>query len=527
MKSTFGDLGSPVPLNMRMRRPMAEATVQKSTHAERIESASRAGTPVTRRGMFNGVMPATTPGIPAELSPLLILKAVVNPADAGSGSGDSVSRKRDPGTGKFADNQNAGPVSTAEDDAAAQQRTQRLAGKRYLKALGVPDAPLQKRPETPMEQAGIANGPPGQNGIQPDAGGQPPMPQPQVEQPMGTTPDGQPVYDDPYHEGHANFTADHHDGAAQLHQQMAEQMTAQGRIPSAMEHQMKASIHGEMGRDAMSPMARLAMDQQGVQGLEGAPGQVPDPTGAVTQPGAGGPNSNPQMDAMDQFMTNLPDQVPGMQNQPMPGPQNQPPGTMGQQVAGPKPRMIDNRTGGPLGPLTPPQQHAGTFGEQQEMPEEPPAGAGSMPQIGQGQDDGMSGMASVMPGAGQEEDQMNADAEGQPPPNAEPDGDEGAGPGMGDGDGDEDDQPGADAGLQSGDSFSWDPSLLDEEEGMGEEEPTAPDANPQDNPGPTPGASESEPGQDAGPSTEDKPPFPPKPHTDPANKSLSAWLESI
>lgn len=563
----FGDVGSIISLNINQREIVSQPVAKSESHAQRIERASREGTPLTRRGMYNGVMPATLPGIPAALNPpLFIAKAVINPADAGTGSGDSAQRKRDTSTGKFTEKQDAGPQTTATDDLAAQQRTARLAERRYLKALGVPESPMpNKPPGNPMADAGIPGSPPGQGGApgappappeqgaapggppdpnaaaggppDPNAqqmGGAPPMPgQPMGEQPMGTSPDGTPIYSDPYHEAHSSFSPEQHDAASQLHQQMAEQMTGQGRIPTAMEHQMKAAIHGEMGRDAMSPMTRMAMDQQGVQGMAAKPGEVPEMTGAALPPGAGGPNSNPALggqggDAMDQFLTNLPDQVPGGQNKPM-GP-NQAQDTAAQ-VAGPEPRMINTYTGGPVGPLTPPQNHAGTFPEQQPMPPSPPPGAGSMPQIGQGQDPGM-GMAGQQGGA---------------PPMGDGDGDENMPPGSGDNDGDEQGPPGGaapgGAGLTPGDSLSWDPSMFDpstaeqadygnafpDEEGAegeegGEEEDTAPDAAPQDAEGPTPGASESEPGKNAGPSTEDKAPVPPKGKEDAAFKS---WFSTL
>lgn len=553
----FGDAGSIVPLNINQREIVSAPIEKSETHAQRIERASREGTPITRRGMYNGVMPATQPGIPASMNPsLFISKAVINPADAGTGSGDSVSRKRDNSTGKFTEKQDAGPQTTATDDLANQQRTARLAERRYLKALGVPESPMpNKPPGNPMADAGIPGSPPGQGGAPgappapPAADGQqeappdpnspqaapqvPPMPgEAPMEQPMGTSPDGTPIFSDPYHEAHSSFSPEQHDAASQLHQQMAEQMTGQGRIPTAMEHQMKAAIHGEMGRDAMSPMTRMAMDQQGVQGLSAQPGEVPEMTGAALPPGAGGPNSNPAMggqagDAMDQFLTNLPDQIPGAQNKPM-GP-NQAQDTASQ-VAGPEPRMMNTYTGGPIGPLTPPQNHAGTFPEQQPMPPSPPPGAGSMPQIGQGQDGG--GMPGEQPGMA--------------PPGGDGDGDENMPPGSGDNDGDEMGAGGPgleEAGLQGGDSFDWDPSQfdaanadpsdvgdtdmeadvnVDDEDGEGGE-PVA-DNNPQDADGPTPGAGESEPGRNAGPSTEDKAPVPPKGKEEAAFKS---WFSTI
>lgn len=367
--------GAPVPLHLRVKAPDFTSQVSKSvSHEEQKNILSRAGTPPTRWGAFNGAKAATQPGIPAEMNPPLILKAVRDPAEAGGVHiGDRTARKRDD-HGKFAPTQQAGPQTTAEDDLARQTREARLAEKRYLKALGVPEVPMgqqQEQPQlakpkpTPMQQSGVPGAVPGQSqstGMMNAAANT------GMEQPMGTTPDGMPVYADPYNPAHANFTPDQHKAAAELHNRQAEMLTSSGRIPQALDSQLKARIHTDLSNESSSPMMRM-MAQQGMPG--NAQGQ-PNPMG-------GGNPSGGSATALDDFLTQLPNKDPGMKN--MSPDQNKPLMNGPQDNAGPKPRMMDTRTGSPVGPQSQSQQFAGTMSQPQAMPPEPPAGNGSMPDI--------------------------------------------------------------------------------------------------------------------------------------------------
>lgn len=440
-----GNHGSKIPLNVQNRKPLPEAVAKSSTHEERNLRDLRAGTPPTRWGMFNGSMPATMPAPPPSPSLLLpVSKAVRDPALAGGGIGDTVSRKRGP-DGKFADSQGAGPQSTATEDLANHEREARLAEKRYLKAFGIEDeqqtpppapgappagpqaagggsgdaapavggnpdmppnngtpppqpaagtggpaaaggppmpqssgpqlaAPPQAQPGMPP-QPGVPGAPPGPGGAGappgagPAQGGAPPGADPAQAgapggagndalsamqmTPMGQTKAGMPIFDDPYNPAHQTFTPDQHGEAAQLHNQQAEMMTTSGRIPQALDHQMKAQIHQDMANDAQNPMERMMARQTG-----------------------GGANP------MDQFLNQLGGQQPGDNNGLAGGPdarpdQNKP--LMPDAQNGPLPGMLNTHTGGKVGPQSQSQQHAGTVEQPQGMPPDPQGS--SMPDV--------------------------------------------------------------------------------------------------------------------------------------------------
>ena len=350
----LGDYGSNVPLNLRQRQIPEAYVVKSASHDERMWSESRAGTPPTRRGMLQGTMPLLSPGRSPALNPALYLgKAVIDPSAAGSGAFDATPRKRDPKTGKFTEAPASGQQSSAEDDASAAAGVAHLAAKRVASkafgddaAAGGPPQLARPKPATMGEQAGIPGAPPGAGSPmdgQMDAGAS--------GAPIGTTPDGAPVYDDPYHPSHSQFSPDQHQAAAQMHTQQAEMASSSGRIPTALDHQLKARIHGDLANDSKSPMERVLARQ-------GMPGAT-------------------ENDPMDDFLTQLPDQQPGAQNAMSPN-QNKPLG--GDQTQGPLPRMMNTDTGTPVGPQSQSMQHAGTVSQPQGMPPEPSDGS-SMPGI--------------------------------------------------------------------------------------------------------------------------------------------------
>lgn len=392
MNDKPGDIGSPVPLNLHARKSMPDYKPAESRFSDQVLRDSRAETPPTRWGAFNGMPAATTPGIPSSLLPALVIKAVSNPAEAGGQSSAGNARKRDPQTGKFAETASVGPSTTAKEDMAIAERAAHLAQARrgksqddedenieVLKALdpasmgnavGQTTQPPQmfKPKPNPMQQAGIPGGPPGQSPNNTPAtatmnpSGDPAMGPP----PLGTLQDGTPVFDDPYNPAHQNFTPDQHEEAAQLHNQHAEMATQSGRIPTAMNHQMKARVHSDLAQEAQSPMERVLAQQ-------GMPGQaVGDPNAA---PGGEQGLGN---DPMDSFLNDMTEKQPGQQNN---FDQGKPPIPSQEQVAGPLPRMINTHTGTPVGPQSQSAGHAGTVEKPEAMPPEPPPGNGSMPDI--------------------------------------------------------------------------------------------------------------------------------------------------
>src|SRR5690606_13659515 len=91
-----------------------------------LETHIRAGTPPTRRGAYNGVVPGLSPAVPASLNPTLVVKAVRAPVKNDSpGKKPQFGRKRGP-DGKLLDAENAGTASTAQDDAERAERAAKL-----------------------------------------------------------------------------------------------------------------------------------------------------------------------------------------------------------------------------------------------------------------------------------------------------------------------------------------------------------------------------------------------------------------
>lgn len=519
-----GDIGSIVPLNLAQRsEPFVDRIYKSESHDERMWSASRAGTPPTKRGAYNGAMPATLPSVPQHLNPQLYLgKAVINPAEAGGGTRDATPRKRDPATGKFSEAPAAGQQTTAEEDASDSARAAKLSQRRYgtksitEKAFGDSptsgdgsnqSSPMLNRPKPPVpaQAPGMGNLAGGSMGTAQAAPG---------AQPMGQAPDGMPIYDDPYHPEHGQFTPEHHQAAADLHSQQADMATNSGQIPSALDHQLKARIHGDLASDSKSPMERV-LSRQGMPGVEQQGGQGMPPSPGAPQPGMGmppqsnqmqgsgmdsfmndvgnsgaPPNPNtPQNDSMDNFLTQLPDAQPGQQN--MNPDQNKPNLGTSEGNQGPLPRMINTNTGSPVGPQSQSMQHAGTISQPQQMPPDPSDGS-SMPTVNGG-DPTQIGSEHFLDDGSEEEGSSEDPAE---------------------------DVPGSNAGGKSG--FD----LLKEK---GEQ--------------PTPGNSESEPALDAGPTTNDTNAFSDKepsaesgPFTgnpldakkkEIAEKSFFAWFDNV
>jgi hypothetical protein len=360
--------------------------------------------------------------------------------------------------------------------------------------------------------------------------------QPQAgDQPMGMTPDGMPIHDDPYHPDHAQFTPEHHQAAADMHNQQAEMETNSGRIPTALDHQLKARIHGDLANDSKSPMERV-LSRQGMPGaaqgdgnqMPGMPGQdtggmppnaaasadnanqMPEANGGGMPPNAAASADNtPGNDPMDSFLAQLPDAQPGQQN--MNPDQNKPNFGSPAGNQGPLPRMTNTQTGSPIGPQSQSMQHAGTIAQPEQMPPSPDDGS-SMPEIsGQGDTGAGNSLTSLPPS----ENSFNFDEEGG------------------------DDADANDLDDASNSAYNEeDPMAMDGE--VPDSNAGAPDEVDEDELAdqPTPGGSESGPSLDAGPSTSDsKPasaangPFTGNPLDDKkqemAEKSFSKWLTGI
>jgi hypothetical protein len=298
-----------------------------------------------------------------------------------------------------------------------------------------------------------------------------------MDQPLGQTPDGMPIYDDPHHPNHSNFSPEHHQAASDLHGQMAQQALMQGKTPTALDHQLKQKIHGDMANDAQTPSARAAQKF----------GQAPMQGGAPGMPGQPPMGNQPGQDPMGDFMNLMGNKQPGNQNS-FPD-QNKP--TMGQPQGGPKPGLLNTQTGGPMGPQTNAQGMGGAVQQPQGMPATPQGG--SMPEPGNG--------LPPMPG------EMPTDPFDWSPDDFGSDGEQS-------GEGGNPDQ-----GGQPPDSNAGAPSDVG-----GNERKPEPSGN----------GSESSPGDDAGPSTEDKPeegdagpPFGGNPTEDKAKQTFKSWFMSI
>lgn len=313
-RPNISGLGSPRPLNWQGTE-LAEPVVKSETHAERGARYHRFGTPVTRSGMAHGVQPMTPPMAPANTPPLVV-KAVRRPPKPGEG-GTQFARKRDP-SGKFAPQQQAGEESTAAEDVAEEKRRAQLASARmhekmrmmrpehaYGARKGLDAAPGISSADQSLAQ------PVGQEGVV-----------------MGQTITGKPIYDDPYHPQHTNFTDAEHEEAADAHRQQADIAATTGDQQGSLRHAQQAEAHRMLAQDAQSPMDRAM-----------GPGVDTDMGKA--------------MDALAKFAQGPIDKDPKAD-------QNKPDMSDDGDRDGPKPRMEDSRTGDAEGPQTSQEGHAGT-----------------------------------------------------------------------------------------------------------------------------------------------------------------------
>jgi hypothetical protein len=88
-----------------------------------------------------------------------------------------------------------------------------------------------------------------------------------MEPPLGYTPNGSPIYDDPYHQSHAAFGPEDHQVAANMHDQMFNQLQSQGQTVAALGAQQKANIHRMLSDNSKSPSERAYDKIYGQQGM--------------------------------------------------------------------------------------------------------------------------------------------------------------------------------------------------------------------------------------------------------------------
>lgn len=357
--SKNGNYGSIKRLNW-VQPKLDEGVTKSIPHNEAGSAARNPGAPVTRSGHSR-----LKPAINHEHEVGLYLgKAVLQPMKYGPG-GVQFQRKRD-SSGKFAPAQQAGQQSTAEEDQTDQQRDARLRHHRMLDRLqgkGNPD-----KGQSNATKAMV----PGMSGADTPSSS---VNDPAGAQVIGNTRSGQPIYDDPYHSAHSQFSTEDHQEAADAHSGMAQQMQASGDMAGAAQHQSAAQAHMQQSQDGMSPGGRF-MDN--LFGQQGAPevqpddmsqfsdllgmgqgeetmsnpaiaGQGPETTmgPASPSPMAQDPGMEPMgdvggPDALSSFL-GQDDMAPGMD-------QNKPAAPAG--MEGPKPGMINTATGGPVGPQT-------------------------------------------------------------------------------------------------------------------------------------------------------------------------------
>lgn len=110
-----------------------------------------------------------------------------------------------------------------------------------LKNFGVPKVPLQQQQPTPSKQ-------PGESEIPNNTSASQEHQQPQ-QPPLGFTPNGLTVHNDPFHPEHKDFGKEDHEAAANLHDEHAHEDPM---------HAQHAQIHRELAKDVMSPMARVS-----------------------------------------------------------------------------------------------------------------------------------------------------------------------------------------------------------------------------------------------------------------------------
>lgn len=343
MASNNGNFGSKKPLNWK--KPITEEkTVVKSTSwKDTIAAYSRHGTPPTRRGAFNGVMPVWSPAVPDHLNPALYLdKAIRRPVKYGPG-GRQFERKRD-AQGQFTTQQDTGQESTAEEDQTDQQRIARLRHAKQKDALTATKERARKA---------LNNVLPGEGDNTND----------EDDNIIGMTSTGKNIHDNPNNSEHEEFNADDHQEAADQERQMA------GEVEddlSKLTFQNNADNHDEQALDSLSPGDRF-MDNAVNDATK--PGSLDELARLLSQPdGPDLPVSNPggmdpmagQMQPPPEAMSPVPGQPPTMPmdldpmanfTNPNSVDQNKPLGSP--PSPGPAPGMIDTRTGLPVGPQTP------------------------------------------------------------------------------------------------------------------------------------------------------------------------------
>lgn len=345
----MSDYGSNKPLNKHVTI-LPEAKIFKAISAEdRVAEEARAGTPPTSRwGGVNGSPTNWMLPVTPQNNPQLYLGKAMPP---------TMPTMPMPKP----------PMPMARSIAPTEEEVE--VAKAFAKALGIPSIPQQQQQApnlanpkpNPMMQApgmgaGMSGSPPGMAGMAQGAGikqgiGNDPSQQTRGQglpaiPPMGTTQSGMPIYDDPYHPEHANFGPQEHSEAANLHMQQSDMATSSGRIPNALDHQMKARIHGDLAEDNQSPMER--MNSRNHPYPEGDPMDQ-----FINQMPQASPNNNPGNGSPDQQKPIFND--PSMQQ-------------------GPKPGMYNTDTNSPVGMQTNHPQHAGTVSKPQGMP---PVGNGT------------------------------------------------------------------------------------------------------------------------------------------------------
>lgn len=272
---------------------------------------------------------------------------------------------------------------------------------------GQPGGQQMPQPGQPPMGAGAGGKPPGvqQPGqMQPQPMGTPSIPgagqagmqqqmMPMAQQPIGYTPDMQPIYPDPFHPAHQGFGPQHHAQAAGQQQMM-------GNPQAAQVHEMEAD-------DSQSPMERAAekfgpqsqpMGTQPMGGRTPMPGQAPPSfdqgmPGAPMPQGPGPASKPPDMGAMDSVMPKAPDDK-GTQ-----APAGEKPGEMSGKPASPSPGP--ERDGPKPGMEEKPKDENGP--EEGGMP-----GKLAKPEPKMPPTDGPNGMGGPMQGAGEEMNMMDA-----------------------------------------------------------------------------------------------------------------------
>ena len=379
---SLGDHGSLRPLNYR--EPQFHESAKKAVPwQEQLQSHSQHGTPPTRRGAFNGQPPALEPSMPAELNPPLVINKAVLQSQGPAGSSSQFQRKRD-ASGKFMEQQEAGAESTAADDVTEEKRKAELrsAKQRQQQRNPYDAASAGKQGARRAKQLGLKKGAPGfmstadsDSSLANDA---------ENGEVMTTLSDGTPLYSDPFHPSHENFSPEQHQEAADIHRDMSQNAVASGDSAEEDRQLNYAAAHEAGMDDAMSPMDRA------MGNLAGAPAQGQPPA----------PAANPA-EQMNQAFKALnysyaPDDLDQFTQQ---RDMNKP--SFGQRNDGPAPGMQHTATGGQVGPQTDP---GAAFPAPPMDPGMPPEGDGGSPDAG----------AAPMDISGQDQ-QPNMDAGAVPP----------------------------------------------------------------------------------------------------------------